>query len=91
MPPTSPAAPGGENKKEKKEQLPPPTDTLLRAIERAWEAGVPISEAMPLIRLARNAKGYKAQTWRQVADTLNEAAELAEQSRPASTPPPTGG
>ena len=63
--------------KEKKEneKLDPPAQTLLEAIIRAWTAGVPAAEAVPLLKLALAAKGFKAPVWRSAADALNESAD----------------
>jgi hypothetical protein len=63
------------------EKLDPPAQMLLEAIIRAWSAGVPASEAVPLLKLSLSAKGFKAPVWRSAADALSEAAETAEKEK----------
>ena len=72
-------------KKDKEnEKLDPPAQTLLEAIIRAWSAGVPASEAVPLLNLALSATGFKAPVWRSAAGALFKAADALD---PPGQPP----
>lgn len=81
-------------KENDKEKLDPPAFTLLNSIVAAWEAGVPAAEAVPLVKLAVAATGFKAPVWRTAASALDmatakalEANGAARSAAPVPAPP----
>lgn len=78
MPPTQPA----EEKKPKKARNempakgPNPAHKLLDAVSAALKAGVPVTEVVLLVDMARQAYGTDQGTsWKMIASSLNERAD----------------